>query len=107
MFGRRWGKSAGRWDKDIVAEEGDRFFAKSNCGHVWIVDRVFTPPGMPAWHASLHRADREVDRRTISGVVLTDMGAYGRDRREAQIGEPVTYSRRRMDRPLGNVRSTV
>lgn len=107
MFGKRWGNSQNNRNKVTAAEAGERYFAKGKSGGVWVVDRVFTPPGMPAWHASLHRADRKYDLRTISGTVLRDDKLYGRDRREEQLGEPVSYARRRLDRPLGNVRSTV
>lgn len=115
MLARRWQTTWSKWlNPESIRESqkrklslGDRFFLNGNCGYVWVVDRIFVPPGQGIRHVGMHRLDYLRERRMMSEMVLLDRKQYSRDRRDEQIGDPKSFARRRFDRPGGNVRSTV
>ena len=115
MLGQRWESTWRHWfnagavgkGPDKPVELGDRFFTRNRTGHTWVVDRIFVPPTEEMRHVAMHRADLEGERMMVAETMLTDERRFLPDRRVTQIGDPVTFARRRFDRPMGNVRSTV
>lgn len=113
MLRERWGTTWGKWFRgpgpaetgESKICEGDRFYRRSKADHVWIVDRVYTPPGQAIPHARTFRKDDENDRRLWSQDSLLNRADFARDRRKKQRGEPASFARRRMDKPGGHVRS--
>lgn len=88
-------------------EQGDRFFRVGESRHVWIVDRVFVPVGHQLPHVVLCRNGEKLERRLLAEQIVLDRGRFARDRRQANGVFTSEFSRRRDDRPRGNVRSTI
>lgn len=89
----------------MKVHEGDRFYRRSSAHHVWIVDRVYTPPGQTVSHARAFRMDEKSDRRLWSEASLLNRAEFARDRRKVQQGDPEEFARRRTDKPGGHMRS--
>lgn len=113
MLKERWGTTWGKWFRgrrpvevtEAGVHAGDRFYRQSKADHVWIVDRVYTPPGQTIPHARVFRMDDKNDRRMWSQASLLDRAEFARDRRKEQVGDPRQFARRRWDKPGGHVRS--
>lgn len=112
MLKERWQTTWSRWfggQQSQVAKasvnRGDRFYRRSKAHHVWIVDRVYTPPGQTVPHARVFRMDEKNDRRLWSEPSLLNRTDFVPDRRRAQMGDPAQYARRCMDKPGGHMRS--
>lgn len=113
MLRERWETTWGKWlggssrteTGEVKVCEGDRFYRRSRANHVWVVDRVYTPPGQSMPHVRTFRKDDEHDRRLWSQDSLLNRTDFARDRRKKQKGEPASFARRRLDKPGGHVRS--
>lgn len=113
MLRERWGTTWSKWFRgrrpieasELKISEGDRFYRRSSAHHVWIVDRVYTPPGQTIPHARVFRMDEESDRRLWSEPSLLNRHEFARDRRKVQKGDPVQFARRVLDKPGGHMRS--
>lgn len=115
MLSERWETTWGKWlskrrpeeASEVKVSEGDRFYRRSNTNHVWVVDRVYIPPGQTIPHARAFRMDEKSDRRLWAQASLLNRADFARDRRKVQKGEPEQFARRRLDKPGGNVRSRI
>lgn len=115
MLRERWETTWSKWfgarqpsdAAEIEIREGDRFYRRSSAHHVWIVDRVYTPPGQAVPHARVFRMDEESDRRLWSESSLLNRTDFARDRRKEQKGDPERFARRVLDKPGGNMRSRI
>lgn len=113
MLKKRWETTWGKWFRgrrpieagELGVHEGDQFYRRSKANHVWVVERVYTPPGQTIPHARVFRKDEVHDRRLWSEPSLLDRAEFGRDRRKVQEGDPEKFARRKLDKPRGHVRS--
>ena len=113
MLKERWETTWGKWFRrsrpaeaaEVGIHEGDRFYRRARTDHIWVVDRVYTPPGQSIPHARVFRKDEILDKRLWSQPSLLDRSEFARDRRKVQEGDPEKFARRKLDKPRGHVRS--